>query len=178
MVSQLEERNGGKRVPLDSNMIAWLVPYVSFCRTRFNTGVDGTTPWYRLNGAQYNGLMVEFGEQVMIKVYEDDKKLRSRWRKGFWVGKSELNDVAFIATDAGVVSGRSVHRLPDRPFDIPNLVKMYGCPWDPKKGVEVVVPPPVIGPPLPEAAPAVARQDPPQEGQEESCCAFLAASLS
>jgi hypothetical protein len=83
-------------------------------------------------------LMVNFGEQVMLKVYDGDSKFKSRWRKGCWVGKSDLNDSAFVATPEGVFSGRTVHRLPDQPYDMEFLLKMPGVPWNSRLGGEVV----------------------------------------
>jgi hypothetical protein len=135
--SHLAER-AEKPVPLDSNVMTWVIPFAAFCRTRFSTGTDGSTPYSRVNGSQYSGLMVNFGEQVMLKVYDGDSKFKSRWRKGCWVGKSELNDSAFVATPEGVFSGRTVHRLPDQPYHMEFLLKMPGVPWNAQLGGEVV----------------------------------------
>ena len=52
------------------------------------------------------------------------------WRKGFWLGKSMLNDAAFVGTKVGIVTGRTVKRLPDSPIDVKGLYTMRGTPWN------------------------------------------------
>ena len=164
LCSDLQER-AGKPVPLESHLMKWIVPFAGFCRTRFAVGSDGTTPYQRLNGAPYSGLMVSFGEEVMVKVYDSDNKFKSKWRRGCWVGKSELNDASFIATTAGVISGRTIHRLPDKPFDAVALFAMPGVPWDRSLGATVAAPPRPL-PPAVVAAPVRAAEAVPADGSE------------
>ena len=65
------EMTNGKHVPVDGNLISWIVPYVGFVRNRFKQGTDGTTPYQRINGSEYNGFVVNFGEQVMVKRFKN-----------------------------------------------------------------------------------------------------------
>ena len=53
---------------------------------------------------------------------------KSKWRRGLWVGKSELNDTAFVATKTGVVVGRSVKVLSDDQLVADDLLNMVGVP--------------------------------------------------
>ena len=71
--------------------------------------------------------MCKFGETVMIKGLNAQNK--PVWRKGFWLGKSELNDAAFVVTKVGSITGRAVMRLPDSPMDVRGLYEMRGTPW-------------------------------------------------
>ena len=58
----------------------------------------------------------------------------------FFLGKSDLNDEAIVATAKGIRMGRTIHRLPDAPFE-PTLVDgIVGVPWDIEKGLEEAQP--------------------------------------
>ena len=130
MCVDLEERIGS-RIPISCKVIPWLVHHAAFVRTRFNKSSDGTTPYYRLNGSQYQGLLCLMGEKVMLKIVKENKKLRPAWKKGIWLGKSELNDERFISTNEGIVSGRSVHRLPKAEFIKEDILELRGTPMEP-----------------------------------------------
>ena len=76
----------------------------------------------------------KMGEKVMLKIVKENKKLRLVWKKGIWLGKSELNDEHFISTKDGVASGRSVHRLPEAEFIKEDILELKGAPWGPQGG--------------------------------------------
>ena len=40
------------------------------------------------------------------------KKLDVQWAKGIWVGKMDESDGHIVLTPAGIITGRSVRRLP------------------------------------------------------------------
>ncbi len=130
-MSELEQRIG-QRVPVTCNAIPWMVSHVAFCRSRFNRASDNSTPYFRVNGNHYSGAMTNFGDAVLLKTYESDSKLRSRWKKGVWLGKSEFNDSAFVSTNTGVVSGRSFKVLPPEELTSEMILKLVGVPWEPR----------------------------------------------
>ncbi len=157
LCKELEDRSDTV-IKVDSNVLPWIVHHCAFVRSRFNKSSDGTTPYYRLNGAHYHGHVVPFGEVVMIRIGDEKekKKFRPKWRKGIFLGKSEFNDSCFVGTkEDGVVQGRTMHRLPDKPFEKDRVHDLVGVPWDPKRGLAAVADPdiPALGPP---AAPPVA----------------------
>ena len=99
----------------------------------------------------------------MLKGFDKSrKKFRSLWHKGVFLGKSEINDEAFVSTPTGVVSGRTFHRLPGAPIEKDRIMNLIGLPWDPEAGL----PAPEVQQPLalPEPVPVVPPQGPP-EGQ-------------
>ena len=100
--------------------------YATFSKMRFQTGHDGTTAYSRINGSEYSGTVCKFGEIVMIKGLNVQQK--AVWKKGFWLGKSELNDTAFVGTKSGIVTGRTVKRLPGSPKDVKALYELQGTP--------------------------------------------------
>ena len=64
----------------------------------------------------------------MLKVLDSDSKFQSRWKRRCWIVKSELNAVSFMSTSEGVIAGRTIHRLPEKPFDWKALFSMSGVP--------------------------------------------------
>ena len=129
-MSELEQRIG-ERVPVTCRVIPWMFSHVAFCRSRFNKASDNSTPYFRVNGNHYSGNMTNFGDAVLNKTYDGDSKLRSKWKRGVRLGKSEFNDSAFVSTNTGVVSGRSFKVLPSEQLTSEMILKLIGVPWEP-----------------------------------------------
>ena len=70
----------------------------------------------KLDTQRLKGRLVDFAETVMIKVPVDPPGLRrkqdTQWVNGAWVGRTDEIDAHIILTSHGVVTGRSVRRLP------------------------------------------------------------------
>ena len=112
---QLEQRLGVK-IELKAEIVRWMLRHAGWCRTRFAAKAgDGSTPFYRLYGVAYHGMVADLGEKVMARVTTSKSahKFQSRWTKGCWLGKSEIDDTHIIGTDQGsVFMTRTIRRLP------------------------------------------------------------------
>ena len=113
-----------QKVNLKIPVLAWLIRHAAFVITRYSVGHDGLTPWRRLTGKGWNGVIAEFGEQVMAKLAlkkpptdkkakKNKKKLASRSIPGTWLGIYERTGEHLVATRRGeVIRVRTIHRLP------------------------------------------------------------------
>ena len=111
-------------VNLKTPVMAWLIRHAAFVLTRYSVGHDGLTPWRRLTGKCWNGVMAEFGEQVMAKLAlkkpptdkkakKTKKKLAPRSIPATWLGIYERTGEHLVATRRGdVIRVRTIHRLP------------------------------------------------------------------
>ena len=74
-----------QRLDLRLPIVRWLVRHAAFVLTRYQVGHDGLTPWRRLTGRTWNGVVAEFGEQVMgrlaLKKPSTDRKVKRGKRK-------------------------------------------------------------------------------------------------
>ena len=68
-------------------------------------GDDGLTPYERIKGRAYNGLMLEFGSHVLYKLSArvDGGVMEPRWESGVWLGKMWGTEEHMIALKSGVV---------------------------------------------------------------------------
>jgi hypothetical protein len=98
-------------------LFPWLVRHVGWSLTRFQPhGSRGQTSFESRTGTVYKSALVNFAETVMIRVPIDPpglrRKLDTQWLKGTWVGRTDESDAHIVLTSHGVVTGRSVRRLP------------------------------------------------------------------
>ena len=67
MLLGLEARLRGK-VDLKLPIVKWLIRHAAFVKTRYQVGHDGFTALKRLTGRTWDGIVMEFGEQVRGKL--------------------------------------------------------------------------------------------------------------
>ena len=56
------------KLPIDSDIIPWLVVHAGFVHNRFMRGHDGKTPFSRIRGRHFDKDMCAFGECVHYKI--------------------------------------------------------------------------------------------------------------
>ena len=112
------------RLDLQLPIVRWLVRHAAFVFTRYQVGHDGFTPWRRLTGRTWNGVVAEFGEQVMgklalkkpstdRKVKKGKRKLAERSVRGTWVGIFPRTGEHVIVLPSGeAIRVRTIHRIP------------------------------------------------------------------
>ena len=97
----------------------------------------GFTGYRNRTGRNYVNDMLPFGETVMAKKPDDQrKKLSIHWIKGLWVGRSNESDEHIVLSKEGADTYRTVKRFSqesDR-WDRSVLDEVKGLPWD-KKGI-------------------------------------------
>ena len=80
--------------------------------TRFQPKWTGHTAYRSLRGKDYSGEVVPFSEVVLYRVIDNDgDKLKPRWAKGIFVGKTDQTDEFMLLTPKGARKSRSVKRL-------------------------------------------------------------------
>ena len=57
-----------QKLSLQLPIVRWLVRHAAFVVTRYQVGHDGLTPWRRLTGKSWTGIVAELGEQVLGKL--------------------------------------------------------------------------------------------------------------
>ena len=109
--------------------------------TRFLVFADGMTPYERLKGRPYGGVMYEFGQCVLYKTSAKVQGgiMEPRWAKGLWLGKRFSTEEHVVATAEGVVIRSSAVRPhPELEYDSYLFDRLIGLPWDPTgKGEEL-----------------------------------------
>ena len=113
------------RIKVDVRLpiVKWLIRHAAFVKTRYQVGHDGFTAWKRLTGRTWNGIVMEFGEQVRGKLAmkkpstekkakKGKKKLAERNVLGTWLGIHPRTGEHVIAIHTGeAIRVRSVHRV-------------------------------------------------------------------
>ena len=78
------------RVILDvqSFRFAWFVEHAADTLNKGLVGQDGCTPYERVRGRRYGGLLYEFGQVVLSKIpgKPEGGVIAPRWIKGIWLG--------------------------------------------------------------------------------------------
>ena len=64
--SQIEDAIDDK-IPLDCNLIPWIVRWADICYSRYAVGKDGRTAYERLRGRSRRAVVVPMGEKVWYK---------------------------------------------------------------------------------------------------------------
>ena len=72
------------------------------------------TSYQLLFGHIWRGSLLSFGETCLVKVDPDKlaHKFAQWWSTGMWAGFDDMSNGNLVLTAAGVVSSRSVRRLP------------------------------------------------------------------
>ncbi len=104
--------NSGLDFRHDSYLVPWAIRHALWTYTRYAKDED-SSPYFVTHGRNYDGEVAEFGGKV--HVYPPPKqrvdKLRPRWKRGLWVGKSEQADQHILLTETGVELARNIKRL-------------------------------------------------------------------
>ena len=145
-LSQIE-RGVDDTVPLESDIIPWIVRWVAICYPRYKTGTDGRTSYERRRGRSCKSIVVPIGETVHYKELGDggdrQNKAESEWSKRVWLGPGDRNTETLIGTSRGVVRAHTVERLtPSTKWDINYILDMKGAPQRPdpsKPGLHIPV---------------------------------------
>ena len=121
-------------MPLGHTLWTWLARHVGWLITRYNTGIDGLTPYRRLYGKAYSGSICRFGEWVHHKrAGRPSSRVEARWDLGVWLGKQEATDEHVLGTESGAHSSRSIYRMPsEQCFSYDAVARMEGTPLDPR----------------------------------------------
>ena len=141
------ERGVDDEIPLDADIIPWIVRWAAICYSRYKVGQDGLTSYERLRKRSCRALVVPVGETVWYKELGDgnDRKNKAvtEWYKGIWLGPSLQNSETLMGTEKGVVRAYSVDRLsPSVRWDINRIIDMKGTPQRPdpsKPGLNIPV---------------------------------------
>ena len=111
------------KVDLRLPIVKWLIRHAAFVKTKYQVGHDGFTAWKRLTGRTWDGIVMEFGEQVRGKLAlkkpstekkakKGKKKLAERNVLGTWLGIHPRTGEHVIAIHIGeAIRVRSVHRV-------------------------------------------------------------------
>ncbi|CAE8683062.1 unnamed protein product [Polarella glacialis] len=130
------------RYPTDSidvnhNVFPWLVRHVGWLIARFHVK-HGLTPYRCVKDRDYQSPICIFAETVSAKIPDMNSlaKSKARWIKCIWLGRAEADNSHILSTSDGIVSARTVRRLPvARQCDAATLHEACGLPWAPKDGV-------------------------------------------
>ena len=84
-ISQIEE-GIDEKLPLDANIILWVVRWAAICYSRYAVGKDGRTAYERLRGRTCRAVVVPIGEKVWYKRIregvERENKAETEWFPG------------------------------------------------------------------------------------------------
>ena len=77
-----------RNIPTNHPLVAWVVQYAGDLLSTYLIGHDGKTPIQRLTGKVAREEILEMGESVLYRSYQDtDVKLAARWHGGFGLGE-------------------------------------------------------------------------------------------
>ena len=109
----LQERLG-RKLDARERIVAFILEYAAYLANRLVRGSDGKVVYERIKGKEPTVLGVEFGEKVLYKVKLGSKleKINPRWEYGIFVGVRRRSNEIQVATKEGIVSVRSVRRIP------------------------------------------------------------------
>ena len=146
------------KLPEDHRVMAWLARHAAWLVCRYTVhSSTGKTSFELLRGKPYRGELVEFGELVWAREVSPASKMSARWVSGVWLGKAELSDEHLVGTRTKTQLVRSIRRRPEAErFNLEELGRYAGMPWDLKEKGEDEPMQPVAQPGvLPAAAAAV-----------------------
>ena len=130
------EHNYMHRIPINHQVVPWLVRHSGFCLSRFLIGHDGQSPYQRIRGRPFKSEILEFGEAVHYKKPKNTigpglNKWDSRWGVGIFLGIRTVSGEQYVGTSDGTFKVRTVKRFPpDKRFNIDLMNSIKGTPWD------------------------------------------------
>ena len=136
------ERKLSLKIVAGAALLTWIVRHTGWVYTRFAPQVDGRTPYKRLFGREFGGLLAEMGESVLALHPERDAKMEERWVSGTWLGKTEMGDSHLVAHSGRVNKHRTVKRKTEQRRwnkDEAEQVQIWELtPWHPRADQEIV----------------------------------------
>ena len=135
------------KLPLDANIIPWIVRWAAICYSRYAVGKDGRTAYERLRGRSCRAVVIPIGEKVWYKQLGDggDRKNKAgaEWFPGVWLGPATGSSETLIGTVKGVVKASSIKRFGrSEQWDVNAILDMQGTPQRPdptKPGLHIPV---------------------------------------
>ena len=137
------EEKWNVKLNMRSPCMPWLVRHAAWIHNRYQPVMGRTemerehpkktakTPYERVTGRVYNGVVFTMLEPVMVRASDVEKrpKMDPRWIPGLWLGRSATSDEHLVGTPQGVMRGRSVRPLPtaEAPKDL--YEHMTWTPW-------------------------------------------------
>ena len=114
----------------DLPITSWMVRHAAQLLSLFQAGTaSGKTAYARQFEKPYESPVLLFGERVMWKDPTlQPAKLRSSWRYGLWLGRSQTSNAHLVGTRVGIVVTRTIRRLPTSERQDSNLVGVRGTP--------------------------------------------------
>ena len=160
----LQQKYPANNLDINHVVFPWLVRHAAWLTARYQMRTrDKATPYRIINGVDYQSAICRFGETIMAKLPQPGTKTQTRWVKAIWCGKLERDNTHIILTEAGVLSVRSVRRLPQESQQQASIMSnVTGLPWQPRWGRRVQVTPQTstaIAVPLPPIPPAELVED-------------------
>ncbi|CAE7358323.1 RE1 [Symbiodinium sp. CCMP2592] len=124
------------KIGCDSVLFPWIVRHSAWTLARFHINHSKTTAFRIVNGYDYLGEMMTFGQVAMAKYPKQKDKAAPRWIRGVYVGKNALGDEHLLLTEAGVQTCRTARRLPESSqYSVEVLEKARGVPWNRYLGI-------------------------------------------
>ena len=116
--------------PSEHAIRAWAVKHSVFLLNRFHFHHTlRSTPFFALNGYNYTGKLLCFGE-VAFGLKKPAKKGGALWIKGVWLGKNN-QDANILATKDGIFTTSSV-RKSGEPWEKELIFALDNTPWSAK----------------------------------------------
>ena len=134
-LTQVEE--GTKEsLPLDNNLVPWMIRWAAICYSRYAMGRDGRTAFERIRGRSCRAVVVPIGEKVWFKrtreTAERKDKAESEWFIGIWLGPALISSETLIGTKDGVVRASSIKRSNvQEKWNMEDIKAMQGTPQRP-----------------------------------------------
>ena len=113
----------------------WLVVHAADVLNKYQVQADGLTPYEKVKGREYSGLMLEFGSVVLHKASAKVQGglMEPRWMKGLWLGKRFGSEEHIVSTPEGnVIRSCAVKPHPEIQWDTELFDALKGSPWNPQ----------------------------------------------
>ena len=123
----------GNRVDTRERIVAFIPEYAAYLVNRMNVGTDGKVAYERIKGKKPTVMGLEFGEKVLYKIKAGQRleKINSRWDFGIFVGVRKRSNEIWVATREGIISVRSVRRIPvEKRWGKDNIEWVKWAPWN------------------------------------------------
>ena len=139
MLDDICKRYKLKRLEIIHPLFHWCVLHCNFLLNRYLIKNDGKTPYARRWEEEYNSPLCQFAETAMYKLSQPRANTDISWGRGFWLGRSILNNEIMVSIATGeVITVRTIRRSPpEEQRDQGLLTALKGTPWSPKGTAEV-----------------------------------------
>jgi hypothetical protein len=103
-----------RKVDTRERIVAFIPEYATYLLNRMVVGADGKVAYERIKGKKPTLLGLEFGEKVLYKKRLGNRmeKINARWDYGIFLGVRRRSNEVWLATQDGIISIRTVRRIP------------------------------------------------------------------